>query len=271
MLKNYRPVSDLPFVSKVLEKVVSSRIEEHLISNNLHEQHQSAYRTFHSTETALLKVQNDILQSLDKNNVTVLVMLDLSAAFDTIGHKAMLHRLEDMFGIAGKPLEWMTSYLSGRYQTVTIDGKLSEPVLMNFSVPQGSVLGPKFYTMYTNPIGAICKRHRLKYHSYADDSQLYLSFESTDQVTRDEAILQVEACLKDILSWMQANMLKQNADKTEVIIFTSERNAGLVNGISVTVGDSNIKPSSCVRNLGAWLDSRMDMEQHVNSVCKSCF
>ena len=70
---------------------------------------------------------------------------------------------------------------------------------------------------------------------------------------------------------MQANMLKQNADKTEVIIFTSGRNAGLVNGISVTVGDSNIKPSSCVRNLGAWLDSRMDMEQHVNSVCKSCF
>ena len=271
MLKNYRPVSNLPFVSKVLEKVVSSRIEEHLISNNLHEQHQSAYRKFHSTETALLKVQNDILQSLDKNNVTVLVMLDLSAAFDTIDHKTLLHRLEDMFGIAGKPLEWMTSYLSGRYQTVTIDGKLSEPVLMNFSVPQGSVLGPKFYTMYTTPIGAICKKHRLKYHFYADDSQLYLSFEPTDQVTRDEAIRRVEACLKDILSWMQANMLKQNADKTEVIIFTSERNAGLVNGISVTVGDSNIKPSSCVRNLGAWLDSRMDMEQHVNSVCKSCF
>ena len=106
---------------------------------------------------------------------------------------------------------------------------------------------------------------------YADDLQLYLSFEPTDQVTRDEAIRWVEACLKDILSGMQANMLKQNTDKTEVTIFTSERNAGLVNGISVTVGDSNSMPSSCVRNLGAWPDSRMDMEQHVNSVCKSCF
>ena len=122
MLKNYRPLSNLPFASKVLEKVVSSRIEEHLISNNLHGQHQSAYRKFHSTETALLKVQNDILQSLDKNNVTVLVMLDLSAAFDTTDHKTLLHHLEDMFGIAGKPLERMTSDLSGRYQTVTIDG-----------------------------------------------------------------------------------------------------------------------------------------------------
>ena len=87
ILNNYRPISNLPFVSKVLEKVVSIRIEEHLISHNLHKQHQSAYGKFHSTETALLKVQNDILQSLDQNNVTVLVMLDHSAAFDTIDHK----------------------------------------------------------------------------------------------------------------------------------------------------------------------------------------
>ena len=108
-LKNYSPVSNLLFISKVLEKVLSSRVEEHLLSNNLHNEHQSAYRKFHSTETALLKVQNDILQSLDQNNVTVLVMLDLSAAFDTIDHKTLLHRLEHMFGIAGKQLKWMTS------------------------------------------------------------------------------------------------------------------------------------------------------------------
>ena len=88
-------------------------------------------------------------------------MLDLSAAFDTIDHRTLLHRLEHMFGIAGKPLEWMSSYPSGRYQTVTIDGKLSEPVKMTFSVPQGSVLGPKFYNIYTTPVGAICKNHRL--------------------------------------------------------------------------------------------------------------
>ena len=159
-------------------------------------------------------------------------MLDLSAAFDTIDHKTLLHCLEDMFGIAGKPLEWMSSYLNGRYQTVTIDGKLSEPVVMNFSVPQGSVLGPKFYTMYTTPIGAICKKHGLEYHFYADDSQLYLSFKPMDQVTRTETVLRT--------FYLGGNMLKQNADKTEVSGFTSDRNAGLVNVISVTVGDSNI-------------------------------
>ena len=99
ILKNYRPVSNLPFVSKILEKVVSSRMEDHLASNNLHEEHQSAYRKFHSTETALLKIQNDILQSLDQNNVTILVMLDLSAAFDIIDHNTLLQLLEDLFGI----------------------------------------------------------------------------------------------------------------------------------------------------------------------------
>ena len=96
---------------------------------------------------------------------------------------------------------------------------------------------------------------------YADDSQLYLSFKPTDNVSKTEAIRRVEAYLKDILSWMHGNMLKRNADETEVIVFTSERNSSLVSEISVTVGDSNIKSSSCVRNLGAWLDSRKDIKK----------
>ena len=94
-LKNYRPISNLPFVSKILEKVESSRIEEHLTVNNLHEEHQSTCRKFHSTETALIKVQNDILQSLDQNEIAVLVLLGLSAAFDTIDHVTMRHYYTD--------------------------------------------------------------------------------------------------------------------------------------------------------------------------------
>ena len=123
-IKKYRPVYNLSFVSKVLEKVTSTRIDEHLTPNNLYKEHQLAYRKFHSSETALLEVQNDTLQSLDHNNGTVLVILDLSAAFDTIDRRTLLHHLEHMFGIAGKPLEWMSSYLSGHYQTVTIDWKI---------------------------------------------------------------------------------------------------------------------------------------------------
>ena len=99
ILKNYRPVSNLPFISKVLERVVDKRLEQHLVVNNLHEELQSAYRKFHSTETALLKVQSDILQSLDKGNVTVLVMLDLSAAFDTIDHH-ILHTVSNISSVS---------------------------------------------------------------------------------------------------------------------------------------------------------------------------
>ena len=129
-LKNYRPVSNLPFLSKVLEKVIDAQLEHHLTVNNLHEIHQSAYKKLHSTETALLKVQSDILKSLDNGSVCALVMLDLSAAFDTLDHSILLQRLEHLYGISGKSLSWISSYLHDRYQVVTINGELSEPMLL---------------------------------------------------------------------------------------------------------------------------------------------
>ena len=270
-LKHYRPVSNLPFISKVLEKVVDARLERHLVTNSLHECSQSAYRKFHSTESALLKVQNDILQSLDQGCLSVLVLLDLSAAFDTIDHRTLLHRLEHCFGISGKPLSWMTSYLTDRYQTVCVDGELSEPVLMECSVPQGSVLGPKNYVMYTKPLGDVIRTHGLCYHFYADDTQLYLSFKSKDDVAQSEALTRIESCLKDIESWMHHNMLKLNTDKTEVMLFSSRHNSKSTDTISVNVGNSLIASRSHVRNLGVMFDSTMTMEQQVNAVCRSCY
>ena len=268
-MKNYRPVSNLPYISKVLEKAVDCQLERHLSDNSLHEERQSAYKQFHSTESALLCVQNDILCSLDRNEATVLVMLDLSAAFDTIDHHTLLCRLEQHFGIIGKPLQWMKSYLNDRYQTVCIGGELSKPVHMTFSVPQGSVLGPKNYIMYTKPVGAICRKHNLKHHFYADDSQLYMAFEPREPMSRDEILQRIEACLNDIVSWMNKNFLKLNADKTEVIVFVPRRSK--VDDITVRVGDAVIKPSSAVKNLGALLDSNLDMEQQVNSISRSCY
>ena len=125
--------------------------------------------------------------------------------------------------------------------------------------------------MYTRPVGSICRDHGLNHHFYADDSQLYLSFEPMDTVSQADTLRRVESCLKDIVSWMNGNMLKLNTDKTEVIVFSSQRNASLIDNVSVTVGDSTITPSSCVRNLGVSLDSRLDMEQHVNSISRSCY
>jgi hypothetical protein len=269
ILKNYRPVSNLPFISKVLEKVVDTRIERHLVDNCLHEELQSAYRRSHSTETALLKVQSDILESLDNGCVTVLVMLDLSAAFDTLDHGILLSRFENVFGISGAALNWITSYLTHRYQVVVIDGEHSKPVLLKYGVPQGSVLGPKKYTMYAKPLGAIIRRYGLSYHFYADDTQLYVSFKSNDDAKKAHSLTLIESCLTDIEGWMRTNKLKLNSDKTEVMLFTSKHNALHMENVSVCVGDINITSVNSVRNLGVIFDSAMNMDQQLNSICRS--
>ena len=125
-LKNYRPVCNLQFVSKIIEKTVMARLEEHIVDNNLHDPSQSAYKKCHSTETALLKINNDILASLDNKHCVILASLVLSAAFDTVDHTILLHRPQNDFGIEGKSLKWFTSFITGRTQRVCIDGNSSD-------------------------------------------------------------------------------------------------------------------------------------------------
>ena len=120
--KNYRPVSNLSFISKILEKVIARGLNEYLADNNLHTKMQSAYKGFHSTETALLRVHNDLTRALDNKQMAILVLLDLSAAFDTIEHDTLLKRLRTRFGISGKALDWIESYIKGRTQYVSIGG-----------------------------------------------------------------------------------------------------------------------------------------------------
>lgn len=271
VLKNYRPVSNLPFLSKVVEKVVDARLEHHLTVNNLHEVSQSAYKKYHSTETALLKVQSDILESLDKGLIAVLVLLDLSAAFDTIDHETLFHRFEHLYGITGRALSWMSSYLCDRHQIVTINGELSKPAVLTYGVPQGSVLGPKSYIMYTKPLGDIIRSHGLGHMFYADDTQIYLSFKPRDSIAQSEALSRIETCLIDIEMWMHNNMLKLNSDKTEVMLFTSMHNKKHQDGLSINCGDTQIPSASCVRNLGVIFDRSLSMEKHVNAICRSAY
>ena len=225
ILKHYIPVSNLPFIAKVLEKLVDTLIERHQVSNCLHEELQSAYRRSHSTETALLKVPSDILESLDNGCATVLIMLDLSAAFNPLDHGIMLHRFENLFGISGAAFGWIASYLRDRYQVVVKDGEHSDPVLLEHGVPQGSVLGQKKYTLYSKPLGAIIRRYRLCYHFYAYDTQLYISFKPKDGAAQTDSLELNERCLTDIERWMRVNMLKLNSETTEVVLFTSKHNA----------------------------------------------
>ena len=175
-LNNFRPISNLNFISKILEKVVASRIQSHLSSNSLSSSFQSAYRIFHSTETTLLKIHNDLILVMDRGEVTSLILLDLSADFDTVDHSILLTRLQNWFGLDGLSLDWFTSYLSSRSQAVSINDSISAFSTLSCGVPQGSVLGPLLFTLYTTPLDSVISKNSLKYHLYADDTQLYISF-----------------------------------------------------------------------------------------------
>ena len=219
-MKNYRPVSNLSFLSKVLEKVVVNQLNTHINSSNTSNQYQSAYRKFHSTETALLKIHSDILASMDAGKVTALTLLDLSAAFDTIDHTILLRRLDDWFGVTGKALNWFKSYLTGRCQRIKIGDCLSSKADLKFGVPQGSVLGPLLFTLYTTPLSSMIFEHAIPHHLYADDSQLYVSFASGDSAA---ALNGLQSCLASVQSWMSTNKLKLNPDKTEFLLIGNER------------------------------------------------
>jgi hypothetical protein len=268
-LKNYRPVSNLPFVSKILEKVVAKQLESHLDANRLHDDFQSAYRPRHSTETALLRVYQDIAAALDSNSCVVLVMLDLSAAFDVIDHPILLKRLEHSYGISGSALAWLKSYVSNRSQRVAIRSDVSEDFSLPFGVPQGSVLGPKGYCMYSKPIGEICKKHNMLYHTYADDTQNYLLIRPPDSWT--SVAPRLESCLSDISSWMHLNMLKINQDKTELIIFTPKHRASEFSDCELLFDGTIIHESQFVKNLGAFLERSLCMEKQVSAISRSCF
>ena len=240
--------------------------------NHLHEPFQSAYRVNHSTETALLKVQNDILQALDSQQVAVLVLLDLSAAFDTIDHCILLQRLSHDFAIKGNALKWFHAYLTDRTQAVSIDTEKSSQQVLRFGVPQGSVLGPKLFGMYTKPLGSVISQHNVTYHFYADDSQLYLAFRIEGTNLQDfscSPIAKLEQSIDETCTWMKANKLKVNESKTEVILFGTKQRLQKLGNITVRVGEEHITPTKCVKNLGVHYDQQLSMEVHVRAICRN--
>ena len=269
ILKNYRPVSNLTFISKVIEKVISGRLNEHLINNSLFDLLQTAYRDKHSTETTLIKVQNDILSALDAGSSAILLMLDLSAAFDTIDHDIFLARLCNVYGITDNALDWFRSYLTGRIQRVVIEDSVSVDLELDFGVPQGSVLGPRIYCMYTKPVSDIIQRHGLCHHSYADDTQLYMTMDHSNNDWRD-GLARIELCVSEIREWMNQNMLRLNDDKTELIVFASKYKQDLYNDLSITIGDTVVDCRSQVKDLGVIFDRVLSLRQHVSYTSRAC-
>ena len=228
---------------------VAKQLQHYLNCNNLFPVFQSAYRQNHSTETALLKVMNDILLNMNNQHVILLILLDLNAAFDTVNHDTMLRRLEYSFGIQGKALSWFASYLSGRTQRIMINESLSKPFKLECGVPQASCLGPLLFTLYTNELFEMIKYHLPMIHCYADDSQVYISFSQNDRAEQLAVVRNMADCIRDIRFWMLNNDLKFNDDKTEFLIIGTSQQLEKLDNISTRVGDSDIHPVPLARNL----------------------
>ena len=216
----------------------------------------------------MIKIQDDILTSIDQNKCVVLLLLDLSAAFDTVDHSILLTRLNKRFGIQKQAHKWISSYFENRKQAVVIDGNYSKEHILTCNVPQGSVLGPKFFLDYESPLGNIIRSHGMSAHFYADDTQIYLAF---DPDSESLSMSKLEDCIADIRKWMSSNYLKLNDDKTELIFLGTSKNLSKLTITSVQIGDSKIESSSHVRNIGAIFDSQLKMDKQVLNTCKSAW
>ena len=257
--RNFRPVSNIAFMSKVIEKVIAFQLHSHMTRHNMFEELQSAYKTHHSTETTLVKVFNDIMLNVDSGLGSFLILLDLSSAFDTIDYDLLCTVFERHLGISGTALKLLKSFLTGRSQAVIIDGVKSELKKLTCGVPQGSVLGPFEFCNYLIPLGNILKYHNVQYHMYADDTQVYISFKLK---TPHEAVDTINECISDLRTWMINHKLKINDSKTEFLIIRSQFSKVTLPKLTVTVGDTEISSSDKARNLGVIFDSFMNLEPH---------
>ena len=271
VLANYRPVTNLSFLSKVLERVVCSQLTEHQSIFNLLSPCQSAYRPHHSTETALLSLCNDILMSLDSGKASALLLLDLSAAFDTIDHGILIARLKNLFGVSDIALQWFQSYLAGRSQSVVLKGVKSESAPLLYGVPQGSVLGPILFVDYVNPVHDIAVRHGVSDQQFSDDLQLLVDFALTPQCTEQNLTLStLAACAAETEDWFTLNRVKPNIQKSTFMYFITPRKSGLHN-VPLSVRGSSLIADASARNLGVILDSNLSMEVQVRSICRSAY
>ena len=208
--------------------------------------------------------------ALDHKRSVILLLLDLSAAFDTVDHCILLSRLSSRFGIGGTALEWFRSYLSDRTQFVNVNGSTSERHVLQFGVPQGSVLGPLLYSLYTSPLSDIANKHGLSFHFYADDTQLYITFETSSLNEMELSKSKLEACVQEIDTWMLLNKLKLNREKTELLLISSlHRTRPPL--LHLDVCDERVLTSPKAGNIGVIFDEYLSMVPQVTAMCKSAF
>ena len=264
-LNSYRPISNLSFLSKIIEFAVHEQSWSHLSSQKIIPEEQSAYRENHSTETTNCAIMNDMIEITRNGDCGILIMLDLSAAFDTVDHDYLLEDLKTV-GFEEDALRWYESYLRDREVTVIIEKSRSITKKLTKGVPQGSVLGPMLFSIYTRELAWILKRHDIKYKLYADDTQFYIPAKSVQDAER-----KIESIMKDIKSWMVKKKLKLNEEKTECMLFGRKNSLEKFDHVNrIKIGTTTIEIVKKVKDLGVYIDKELKLEDQINHTVRTC-
>lgn len=267
--KNYsdlRPISILPFLSKILEKVVYKQLYIYCIENKILPSHQSGFRAGHSTASALINICDDVLHEWDKRRLTALITLDFSKAFDTMNHKLLYSKL-DYYQFAPTTKAFFESFLTNRSQKVVVDSKESSSINISSGVPQGSILGPLLFLIYTADLSKSLSH--CKSHFCADDSQLYYSFPPNDAETANYLINQD---LRSVIALSKKHNLHINPNKSSLLIFGNKIfRAATEIKISITVENVPLPLVSVTKNLGLVLDSDLKFTSHISKCVQKAY
>ena len=274
-LANYRPISILPTIAKITERVVYEQLYSFFTSHHLFSPEQHGFRTNHSTETALITISDRILKAMDRREIGLLCMLDMSKCFDVISHERLLWKLE----LYNVDTRWFRSYLSDHFQRVLISSpgrrqsrsqNLSQPLLNPIGTYQGSALGPLLFTIFA--LDLPLHRHDSLPHrdclvQYADDCQLAVFGRPGDCAALSRSM---ELNLNSLSKWFCKNGMKINAEKTQLIVFGTRQNLRQLPPVSIQFMGATVTGSPSVRNLGVVFDQHMSFAPHVDDVVRRC-
>ena len=263
-ITNYRPISLLSSFAKILEKLFHKRLRNFLTHNNILSSYQHGFRKQKSTDTAIFQFLNDIVASLDNNDIPVGLFLDLSKAFDTVNHHILLRKLEQ-YGVRGTPLSWITSYLSNRTQRVqihhtthnNINNILSSPRRINCGIPQGSILGPCLFILYINDLPSALDY--CKPVLFADDTSILGTGSSADPLYKS-----IQADVNKLTYWLNINKLVINATKTELMEFHNSQKR--IHHCTIDINNSILNQVSTTKFLGLWIQDNLKWDTHVQNL-----
>lgn len=257
-VEDFRPISILPCISKILERVLKDQMQSFIDDNKLLCEYQSGFRSGHSTETAMLKVCHDIAQAIENDNVTVLVLLDLKKAFDLVDHEKLLFKIKEKFNFSSRACNLIKSYLSERNQKVCIKDNFSNVVSVSSGTPQGGIMSALLFSLFINDLSEVVET---SYHLYADDSQLYCSCPRTDV---SQCIIKMNLTLEKLSAWANVNGITINPKKSQAILLCAKT---IINAPPIVFENRQIDYCETVISLGVKIDNKFTWSNHVNKIC----